>query len=457
MTKNNKTNKNIFTYNIWDTRRINEKIDKKIIDVIITSPPYWNLKDYKVVNQIGHDQSYNNYLQDLKNIFSYCSTIVKNTGSLWIIIDTFKYQNQLKLLPFDLSKEIQNEWKLQDIIIWAKDKTLPWSHKGRLRNIFEYILFFTKTDCSKFKYHIDKIKDPSDLKKWWVKYPERYNPLGKTPSRLWEIPYIKGDVWKIPIPAQGTWGNGWVRHSCPFPPQLIERILLLTTDENDVVLDPFAGSGSVLAQARVMKRKAIGFDINKEFKRMYEESVYPEIKRLWKLRKKELQKNDILQRSLEDTIKKLRKLKYPKDLLNKSIKIGLSREIISNLNSIFLINRKNEYDEPQMFLVFKDLVPDDKIVSELWKTNDSIPKWRYGFKPDIKIINQNDFVKKKKILKIPTRLFLYENGSTNYFTSSLTFDEWFQKDKLDDWTDEKKNSIPPILSNLEIREKEREL
>jgi DNA modification methylase len=425
--------------------------------VIVTSPPYWNLKDYKVNQQIGHGQSYEEYIIDLKNIFSMCSTIVKDDGSLWIIIDTFKKDGKMKLLPFDLAREIENEWTLQDIIIWAKDKTLPWSSKGRLRNIFEYILFFTKTGSSKFKYHIDKIKNTSDLKKWWVKYPERYNPLGKTPSRLWEIPYLSGDIWKISIPAQGTWSNGWVRHFCPFPPQLVERILLLTTDENDVVFDPFAGSGSVLAQARVMKRKAIGFDINEDFKKMYEESVYPEIKRLWKIRKKELQKNSISQQSLEVTIKKLRKLKYPKDLIKKSIKLGLSEEILSNLNSIFIIDRKNEIEEPQMYFVFKDLAPKEQMVSELWKTNDDIPKWKYGFKPYIKLINQKDFIKKKKFLKIPTKLYLYKNGETNYFTSSLTFDEWFYKNKSEDWKSEKKDAIPPILSNIEAREKEREL
>jgi len=395
-------------------------------------------------------------LGDLKNIFSYCSKIVKDTGSLWVIIDTFKQDGKMKLLPFDLVREIENEWVLQDIIIWAKDKTLPWSSKGRLRNIFEYILFFTKTGSSKFKYHIDKIKSVSDLKKWWVKYPERYNPLGKTPSRLWEIPYMEGDIWKIPIPAQGTWGNGWVRHSCPFPPQLVERILLLTTDENDVVLDTFAGSGSVLAQARVMKRKAIGFDINEDFKKMYEETVYPEIERLWKTRKKELQKNDTSQQLLEDTIKKLRKLKYPKDLIKKSIKLGLSEDILSSLNSIFIIDKKHEIGRPQMYFVFEDLAPKDQMVSELWKTNDDIPEWKYGFKPDIKLINQKDFIKKKKVLKIPTKLYLYKNGSTNYYISFLTFDEWLNKSKSNDWKAQKKDAIPPILSDIKAREKERE-
>jgi len=380
---------------------------------------------------------------------------VKDTGSLWVVIDTFRQDGKMKLLPFDLVREIENEWALQDIIIWAKDKTLPWSHKGRLRNIFEYILFFTKVDSSDFKYYIDRIKTISDLKKWWVKYPERYNPKGKTPSRLWDIPLPEGNIWRIPIPIQGKWGNGWVQHACPFPPELVERILLLTTDENNVVLDPFAGSGSVLAQARVMKRKAIGFDINEDFKKMYEESVYPEIEILWKTRRKELQKNDASQQLLQDTIKKLRKLKYPKDLIKKSIKLGLSEDILSNLNSIFIIDEEPETDRPQMYFVFKDLAPNDQMVSELWKTNDDIPGWKYGFKPNIKLINQKDFIKKKKTLGIPTKLYLYKNGSTNYYISSLTFDEWLNKSKTDDWKVQKKDVIPPILSNIKAREKER--
>src|SRR5207253_1419630 len=142
-------------------------------------------------------------------------------------------------------------WLLKDIIIWNKTRTLPWSGHGQFRRIFEYILFFAKT--SAFKYHVDRIKEPDDLKEWWVKYPERYSPKGKVPS----------SIWTFPIPVQGSFSRSNFRHFCPFPSSLIERILLLTTDLGDCVFDPFAGSGVVLAQAKAMGRRFIGCDVNK--------------------------------------------------------------------------------------------------------------------------------------------------------------------------------------------------
>ncbi len=457
MKKKNRQKNELFSYHILDARRINEIIKEKIVDVIITSPPYWNLKDYKVKNQIGSGQSYDNYLLDLKNIFLYCSKITKDSGSLWIVIDTFKKDGKIQLLPFDLVREIEEKWTLQDIIIWQKDKTLPWSRKGLMRNIFEYILFFTKKGHSNFKYNIDRIKIPSELKRWWVKYPERYNPNGKTPHRLWELPPPYKELWKIPIPTQGAWGNGWVKHACPFPPELIERILLLTTDEDDVVLDPFAGSGSVIAQAKIMKRKAIGLDINEEFRNMYQKSVYPEIKQMWEARIGELKARNLAQYNLKKTIEKLRKLKYPKDLINRSVKEGVPKEIISGINSVFVINSEDEILGAEIYFIFEDLAPTEDMISKLWITAQKAPLSQYGFKPKIQLYNKNDFIKMSSELKIPNKLHLYSNGKTHFYRRLLTFDKWLKISELDNWKLNYKNHIPPILSDLEVRETEREL
>jgi DNA modification methylase len=70
-------------------------------------------------------------------------------------------------LPFDFANELKAVgWKLQEIIIWQKDRTVPWAHKGQMRNLFEYILVFSKTD--NFEFYIDEVRDPSALKKWWA-------------------------------------------------------------------------------------------------------------------------------------------------------------------------------------------------------------------------------------------------------------------------------------------------
>lgn len=447
----------LYSYHILDARKIDAIIKNKIIDVIITSPPYSDIKDYKSDKQIGFNQKYSDYLNDLEKIFNYCEKIVKDTGSMWIVIDTYKEKGKVKLLPFDLVDRIQKKWNLQDIIIWNKDKTLPWVSKGRLRNIFEYILFFTKNKSTNFKYHIDRIKIPTNLKKWWVTYPERYHPKGKTPTRMWEFNYPDSDIWKIPIPSQGTWGNGWVKHYCPFPPKLVETIIQLTTDEGDVVLDPFAGSGSVLAQARVMKRMAIGLDVNESFRDMYNNNVYPEIKKLWNNRVKELKQIENMQNYLDKTIRNLRKLKYPKDMIIRSIKAGGSENIINNLNSIFVLNNKDEKIGSDIFLVFEDLPPKKEMITQLWDVCNKAPLSIYGIKPQINMVSKRDIIKNRKILNIPDKLNLYAKGKTHYVEKTTSFNNWIKDSSKDDWIDNFKDFLPPILSNIEVKERIREI
>ena len=135
-----------------------------------------------------YGQTYEKYLRELKNVFSQIYERTKANGTLWVIIDTLNKNGQVIPLPFDFSAKIQEcGWKFKEIIIWEKDKTVPWTHKGQMRNSFEYILLFSKTD--NFNFFIDKIRDYESLKQWWVKYPERYNPKGKTPEAIWQDVY----------------------------------------------------------------------------------------------------------------------------------------------------------------------------------------------------------------------------------------------------------------------------
>jgi len=442
----------IYDYHIWDAREINEKIKKKMVDVIITSPPYWNLKDYKVKNQLGYEQEYEKYLDDLKDIFEYCSKIVNDTGSLWIIADTFKKNGEIKPFPFDLAKRIDNKWKLQDIIIWNKDKTRPWSGKGKLRNIFEYVLFFTKIDASNFKYEVDRIKDPDSLKKWWVKYPERYNPKGKTPAR----------VWNIPIPTQGSWSNGWV-HFCPFPPELIKRLLLLTTDEGYVVLDPFAGSGSVLAMAKVMKRKPIGFDLNPEYKQMYEEKVFPAVQEIWKTQfRKEIKRQEKARNEFSSKILKLRQLKYPKTLVKELLKNRKEKDLTNlPINSVFIFpkdisnneyNKKHKFIGSNIYLIFESEINKDELNNEIKKISNKPPLSKFGISSDVYICQKDKFYKKKMNPENLAEIWIYANGITNLATQKIDFNKWNIMSDSEIWASYFKNDCPPILSSIYINQ-----
>jgi len=243
-------------YNV-DARRILEVFPEGLtIQTTISSPPYYDMKDYGEDNQIGFGQSYEEYLQDIKSVFEQVYSHTKDDGTLWIIIDTFKRNNSIVVLPFDVASKLQEiGWLLQDIIIWKKDKTVPWSNNGFTQRQFEYILFFSKTP--KFKTNKDRVRvfDTRQLKKWWVKYPERYNPRGKALSEIWEYP----------IPVQGSWGKQYIRHFCPLPQDMVSNMIQISTDEGDVVFDPFAGSGTVMSQSAYMNRSYLGFELNKGY------------------------------------------------------------------------------------------------------------------------------------------------------------------------------------------------
>ncbi len=422
--------KNLFDYHIKDSRELDKIIKEPIVDVIITSPPYWNLKDYDSEDQIGRGQKYNEYLEDLVGILEKCKNVLKETGSMWVVVDSFKQGGNIKLLPFELAEKLQKHGLfLHDIIIWQKDKTLPWSSKGKLRNIFEYVLFFTKSK-GHFKYNVDRLRE-IELKRWWVKYPERYNPRGKVPSRVWEIPLL----------TQG-WGKSLVRHFCPFPPRLVENILFLTTDEGDVVLDPFAGSGSVLAQSKVMNRKPIGFDLNSEYKEMYQKTVLPFFEELWVERKKELNDIDKKKKHLRETVPRLRKIKYSQSLYKE-----LHKAHPNVAERIDLIIAHSRGVVVTYYFVYNGAA--DNLQNFISKMMENKKMKKFTLKPKIEILNISDI----QGSDFAERMYIYENGVNNYYTSPINFNDWLTKRK-EKLSGDIKEKIPPIISNVKVYKKD---
>lgn len=315
----------------YDSRRISEILtDNVAIQTTITSPPYYDMKDYGVDNQIGFGQTYEDYLKDMKSVFEQIYRYTKEDGTLWIIIDTFKRNNSIVLLPFDLAAKIQEiGWFLQDIIIWKKDKTVPWSNNGFTQRKFEYVLFFSKSP--KYKSNKDKVRiyDTRQLKKWWIKYPERYNPRGKALDEIWEYP----------IPVQGSWGTKYIRHFCPLPQDMVSNMIQISTDEGDVVFDPFAGSGTVLSQSAYMNRHYLGFELNRDYIEKFKKYLADTIDNGSENYKKLY--NDNGQSDFENQIQNLRALKYGRILVKKiqeelsiPLKVFVERSSIKESRSI---------------------------------------------------------------------------------------------------------------------------
>ncbi|MFD0940819.1 DNA-methyltransferase [Pedobacter boryungensis] len=394
-----KTNKELINkiYN-EDSRNLLNILDINIkIKSTITSPPYFDMKDYGSENQIGFGQNYEQYLNDLQIIFDKIYSITEDDGSLWIIIDSFKRDNQVITLPFDLSNKLKESgWLLQDIIIWKKDKTVPWSKNGFVQRKFEYILFFTKS--KNFVYNKDNVRtfDTNQLKKWWVKYPERYNPKGKALDEIWEFP----------IPVQGSWGDQYIRHFCPLPKEMVSQMIELSSSEDDIILDPFTGSGSVMFQSAVMKRNYIGFELNSDFIKMFDNYL----EKTFSNSRKEYELIDNLkgQSDFELQILNLRILKYAKLLIR-----DLDKQKI-NYFKIFVKNKGKSEIKNKLIKAEYTFVGEFKNVDDtLANINELIlkpPFSKFGIEPIITFSNNIKVFKNKNFGYIKSNSYSFQKG-----------------------------------------------
>jgi len=248
------------TFLAGDTRKLLGKLPDQSVHCVITSPPYAELKDYGRRGQLGFGQgSHHEYLDDLGRIFRELRRVCKRGASMWIVIDTVKASGKTLLLPWETINRAQEAgWSFEDLIIWDKGRSLPWSHVGRFRGVFEYVLLFSNEGLRYFA--VDNVREIDHLSPYWVRFPERCNPHGKAPS----------DLWHFPIPVQGSWSRNGIRHYCPFPVSMVGRMIAVATKPGQVILDPFAGTGTVLAVASYLGRHAVGIDINASFVRKFD-------------------------------------------------------------------------------------------------------------------------------------------------------------------------------------------
>lgn len=290
-----------------DVRTVLTLLTPNSVDCVITSPPYGDQKHYGSPDEIGDSQStYAEYLEDLRLVFHDLRISAKEGAAMWLVLDTIKREGRSRPLPWDAIHMAEMVgWVFQDIIVWDKGKNLPWSHSGHFRGVCEFVPLLTNGRLKNFD--IDAVRDNAHLSSYWVKYPERYHPLGKAPS----------DLWHFPIPVQGSWGKTPIRHFCPFPPELVERMIRLTTKAGDLVVDPFAGTGTTITVAGELDRRGLGIEINSSYVDSYESGGHEAILRMMRGAVQFETKDD---QSLAKLIGKLRILKAPRTLFT-----GLSR------------------------------------------------------------------------------------------------------------------------------------
>ena len=270
---------------------------------IITSPPYLDMHDYGNASRIGfRGQDLGDYLDQMAGLFRDCCHIATEDATLWVVAGAVRRNGRLISLPDRLAACAEEAgWTLREAITWDKQKALPWTHHGELRDITEQVLLFSKADD--FRFDATELRSPLPNSIWWRRYPERYSPNGRMPTNL----------WNIPIPTQGAW-TGVRNHFCPFPEELTYRMLSLTTVEGDTVLDPLAGIGSVPAMAEAMGRVGYGLELTAKYAGLYGGTVQSAADFLSRM-----DRGDRYREDFRRTIIELRLLKFAK-LLGKEVK-----------------------------------------------------------------------------------------------------------------------------------------
>jgi DNA modification methylase len=250
------------------------EVKSNSVQLIITSPPYFNLKDYSELpkpqkgqlpaSPIESRKKYKDYLNDLMKIWKECARVVKKDGVIFVNVDVIRIKTKNKNiipLPFHIIQQIEKlKFGCKDIYVYKKTTGVPFHFGKKLKNRSEYLLVFCRTN--NYKFNIDDVRIPYPKNYIYPPGHKRRNPIGATPSTIWEF---------IP-PFQSGGKNHY--HYCPFPDGLVDRAIKLFTDEEDIVLDPFLGSGKVVSRAKAIRRIGIGYEINPIFKETIEKMIF---------------------------------------------------------------------------------------------------------------------------------------------------------------------------------------
>jgi len=225
--------------------------------LIVTSPPYNIGKEYEKKTDINH------YYKQQELIIDECVRVLDNKGSICWQVGNYVNNSQITPLDIFLFPIFQkHNLKLRNRIIWHFEHGLHCTK--RFSGRYETLLWFTKGDS--FTFNLDNVRIPQKYpNKKYFKGPKTgdisCNPLGKNPGDVWDIPNVKNNHVEKTI------------HPCQFPIELVERLVLSLTNENDWVFDPFLGVGSSIIAAIKNNRRGIGAEIVNEYVQVARERV----------------------------------------------------------------------------------------------------------------------------------------------------------------------------------------
>ncbi len=238
-----------------DSRNMTELANNSV-NLIVTSPPYWQLKDYGTTSQIGYHDTYENYINNLNLVWKECYRVLHNGCRLCINIgDQFAravYYGRYKVIP--IREEIIKFCEIigfdyMGAVIWQKVTTTntsgggvqmgsyPYPRNGVLKIDYEFILIFKKLGDA-------------------PKHTKEQKELSKMTAEEWNT-YFAGH-WNFAGAKQD-------KHIAMFPEELPKRLIKMFSFVGETVLDPFAGSGTTSLAARNLNRNSVAYEVNPEF------------------------------------------------------------------------------------------------------------------------------------------------------------------------------------------------
>jgi len=286
------------------------------INMCVTSPPYYGLRDYQVDGQIGLEETPEKYVENLVNVFREIKRILKDNGTLWLNLgDSYynyrganDYQSKQTIAnhnghemnaPSDKRNFISHNlkgkdligipwmvafalradgWYLRQDIIWHKPNPMPESVKDRCTKAHEYIFLLSKSQ--KYYYDAEAIQENSiDIESYTGRRKRNRPSMEKydkehcgypDPDLLLSKKYEmrnKRSVWTVNIKSYKE------AHFATYPEQLIKPCILAGSLENGVVLDPFMGAGTTAVVCKKLHRNWIGIELNEKYIQIAEKRI----------------------------------------------------------------------------------------------------------------------------------------------------------------------------------------
>jgi len=286
-----------------DCREKLKELEPESVQMCVTSPPYWGLRDYGHDDQLGLEETPEEYTANMVEVFSEVKRVLKDDGTLWLNLgDSYAGNNSraseggragygtkregvfnnlsgnlkpkdLVGIPFRVAFALQADgWYLRQDIIWHKPNPMPESVTDRCTKSHEYIFLLSKS--AKYFYDADAIREPCQIEDYIRKPSGDVNDYGDAKVRAKKGSQISNHHTMANNPLGRNKRSVWTvttkpyseAHFAVFPEKLIEPCIQAGSKVGDIVLDPFFGSGTTGEVSERFGRDYIGIELNEDYK-----------------------------------------------------------------------------------------------------------------------------------------------------------------------------------------------